>query len=136
MGKREGFCGDFKAAWSSGQSPLATSSRVGSSGWAMLHRHQDTIRYSCDNGCDNDGVHKGLVFAVIVTWSLSSFHYSTFILFSLLTSWWSSFRWLVLWSDTFRWVRKGGWNRRVAGEVYCLWSMWADLPIPEFVILH
>ena len=86
------FCGDFKAAISLDQSPLATSSRVGSSGWAMLQRRQDTIRYGCDGGCDNDGVHKGLVFTVIVTQSLSSFHCSPFILFSLLTSLWSSFR--------------------------------------------
>ena len=65
--KRVGFCGDFKAARSMDQSPLATSGGVGSSGWAMLQRRQDTIRYGCDGGCDNDGVHKGLVFTVIVT---------------------------------------------------------------------
>ena len=59
------------------QSPLAMSSRVGSSGWAMLQRRQDTIRYGCDGGCDNDGVYKGLVFTVIVMQSLSSFHCST-----------------------------------------------------------
>ena len=86
------FGGDFKAAMSLDQSPLATSGGVGSSGWAMLQRGQDTIRYGCDGGCDNDGVHKGLVFTVIVTQSLSSFHCSPFILFSLLTSLWSSFR--------------------------------------------
>ena len=60
-----GFCGDLKAAMSLDQSPLATSSGVGSSGCAMLQRRQDTIRYGCDVECDNDGVHKGLVFTVI-----------------------------------------------------------------------
>ena len=84
--KRLGFCGDFKGAMSLDQSPLATSSGVGSSGWAMLQWRQDTIRYGCDGGYDNDRVHKGLVFKVIVTQFLSSFHCSTFILFSLLTS--------------------------------------------------
>ena len=92
VSERVGFCEDFKAAMSLGQSPLAMSSGVGSSGWAMLQRRQDTIRYGCDGGCDNDGVHKGLVFTVIVTHSLSSFLCSTFLWFSLLTSWWSSFR--------------------------------------------
>ena len=81
-----GFCGDFKAVMSLDQSPLATSGGVGSSGWAMLQQCQDTIRYGCNGGCEHDGVHKGLVFTVIVTQSLSSFHCSTFIWFSLLTS--------------------------------------------------
>ena len=92
MSERVGFCGDFKVAISLDQSLLATSSGVASSGWAMLQRRQDTIRYGCDGGCDNDGVHKRLVFTVIVTQSLFSFLCSTFIWFSLLTSWWSSFR--------------------------------------------
>ena len=73
-----GFCGDFKAAMSLDQSPLATPGGVGSSGWAMLQRRQDTIRYGCDSGCDNDGVHKGLVFTVIVMLSSSSCLTSTF----------------------------------------------------------
>ena len=68
------------------QSLLATLGGVGSSGWAMLQRRQDTIRYGCDGGCHNDGVHKGLVFTVIVMQSLSSFLCSTFIWFSLLMS--------------------------------------------------
>ena len=77
--KRSGFWGDFKAAMSFDQSPLATSSGVGSSGWAMLQRRQDTISEGgCGDGCDNDGVHKGLVFTVIVTRSLSSILLSTF----------------------------------------------------------
>ena len=50
----------------------------------MLQRRQDTMSYGCDGGCYNDGVYKGLVFTVIVTWSLSSFHCSTFIVFSYL----------------------------------------------------
>ena len=109
------FGGDFKAAMSLGQSPLAMSGEVGSSGWAMLQRHQDTIREGgCEGGCDNDGVHRGLVFIVIVTRSLSSFLLSTFILFSLLTSWWSSFQWFGCSRDTFRRVREEDWIRGVA----------------------
>ena len=80
------FGEDFKAAMSLDQSPLATSSGVSSSGWAMLKRRQDIISEDdCDGGCDNVGVHKELVFMVIVTLSSSSFLIST-ILFSLLTS--------------------------------------------------
>ena len=86
------FGGDFKAAMSLDQLPLATSSGVGSSGWAMLQRRQDIISEDdCEGGCDNDGVHKGLVFTVIVKLSSLSFLTSG-ILFSLLTSWWSTFR--------------------------------------------
>ena len=74
-----GFCGDFKAAMSLGQSPLATSSGIGSSRWAMLQRGQDIISEGdCDGGCDNEGVHKGLVFTVIVMLFSSSFLTSTF----------------------------------------------------------
>ena len=59
MNERVDFGGDFKAAMSLGQSPLATSSGVGSSGWAMLQRPQDIISEGdCDGGCDNEGVHK------------------------------------------------------------------------------
>ena len=73
------FEGDFKAAMSLGQSPLAMSSGVGSSGWAMLQRRQGFISEGdCDGGCDNEGVHKGLVFTVIVMLSSSSFLTSTF----------------------------------------------------------
>ena len=73
------FGGDFKAAMSLGQSPLATSSGVGSSGWAMLQRRQDIISEGdCNGECDNEGVHKGLVFTVIVMLSSSSFLTSTF----------------------------------------------------------
>ena len=101
------FGGDFKVAMSLGQSPLATSGGVGSSGWAILQRRQDTIREGgCNGGCDNDGVHRGLVFTVIVTRSLSSFLLSKFILFSLLTSWWSSFQWFGCSRDKFRQVRE------------------------------
>ena len=52
----------------------------------MLQRRQDIISEGgCDGGCDNVGVHKELVFMVIVTLSSSSFLIST-IWFSLLTS--------------------------------------------------
>ena len=68
------FGGDFKAAMSLDQSPLATPGGVGVGGWALLQRRQDTISEGgCDGGCDNDGVHKGLVFTVIVMLSSLSF---------------------------------------------------------------
>ena len=105
MSERVDFGGDFKAAMSLSQSPLATSSGVGSSRWAVLQRHQDIISEGdCDSGCDYEGVHKGLVFTVIVMLSSSSFFTST-ILFSLLTSWWSSFRWFSCGRNTIRRVR-------------------------------
>ena len=67
MNERVDFGGDYKAEMSLGQSPLATSSGVGSSGWAMLQLRQDIIsRGDCDGGCDNEEVQKGLVFTVIV----------------------------------------------------------------------
>ena len=117
---RVDFGGDFKAAMSLGQSPLATSSGVGSSGWAILQRRQDIIREGdCDSECDNEGVHKGLVFMVIVTLSSLSFLTST-ILFSLLTSWWSSFRWFCCGQDAFRRVWNVGWNRGVARGACCV----------------
>ena len=73
------FEGDFKAAMSLGQSPLATSTGVGSSGWVMLQRRQDIISEGdCDGECDNKGVHKRLVFTVIVMLSSSSLLISTF----------------------------------------------------------
>ena len=84
MGERVGFCEYFKPVMSLVQSPLATSSGVGSCGWAIQQRRQDTIRYDCNRGYDNHGVHKGLVFTVIVMRSLLSFHYSTIICFSYL----------------------------------------------------
>ena len=43
------FEGDFKAAMSLDQSPLATSSGVNSSGWAVLQRRQDIIS---ERDCD------------------------------------------------------------------------------------
>ena len=56
----------LNAAMSLDQSPLATPSGVGLGGWALLQRRQDTISEGgCDGGCNNDGVHKGLVFMVI-----------------------------------------------------------------------
>ena len=79
MNGRVDFGGDFKAAMSLGQSPLATSSGVGSSRWAILQRRQDIIREGdCDSECANEGVHKGLVFTVIVMLSSLSFLTSTF----------------------------------------------------------
>ena len=45
----------------------------------MLQRRQDIISEGdCDGGCDNKGVHKGLVFTMIVMLSSSSFLTSTF----------------------------------------------------------
>ena len=80
MSERVDFGGDFNAAMSLGQSPLATSSGVGSSGWAVLQRRQDIISEGdCDGGCDNGGVQKGLVFTLIVMLSSSSFLTSTIL---------------------------------------------------------
>ena len=79
MNERVDLGGDFKVAMSLGQSPLATSSGVGSSGWATLQLRQDIISEGdCKGGCDDEGVHKGLVFTVIVMLSSSSFLTSTF----------------------------------------------------------
>ena len=45
----------------------------------MLQPHQGIISEGdCEGGCDNEGVHKGLVFTVIVMLSSSSFLTSTF----------------------------------------------------------
>ena len=79
------FGGDFKTVMSLGQSLLATLSRVGLSGWAMVQRRQDTIiKGGCDGECDNGGVYKGLVLTVIVTQSLFSFLVSIFYCFPYL----------------------------------------------------
>ena len=88
----------------------------------MLQRRQDTIRYGCDGECDNGGVHKGLVFTVIVT---LSYHSSLFyILFSLLTSWRTSVRCALLWQDAIRRVRMDNWNRWWLEErVVCLFCV-------------
>ena len=119
--RRVDFGGDFKAAMSLDQSPLATSSGVNSSGWAVLQRRQDIIsERDCDGRWDSVGVHKGLVFTVIVTLSLSSFLTST-ILFSLLTSWWSSFPWFCCGRDIIRRVKDVDWNRGVARGACLSW---------------
>ena len=59
----------FRAAISLDQSPLATPAGVGSGGWAMLQRCQDTgtgaLRWG--GGCDTGGVHKRLGLTVNVT---------------------------------------------------------------------
>ena len=79
MSEKVDFGGDFKAVMSLGQSLLATSSGVGSSGCAMLQLRQDIINEGdCDGGCENEGVHKGYVFTVIVMLSSSSFLTSIF----------------------------------------------------------
>ena len=100
----------------------------------MLQRRQDTIRYGCDGECDNDGVHKGLGFMVIVT---LSYHSSLFsILFSLLTSWRSSFRCALLWQDAITRVRMNSWNRGWLGErVVCLFCVGGSAR-PSWMFLH
>ena len=68
------FGGDFKAVMSLSQSPHATSSGVGLSGWALLQRRQDIISEGdCDGGYDDEGVHEGLVFMGFVRLSALSF---------------------------------------------------------------
>ena len=79
MNERVDFGEDFKAAMNFGQSPLAKSSGVGSSRWAMRQRCHDIISESdCHGGCNTEEVHKGLVFTVIVLLSSSCFLTSTF----------------------------------------------------------
>ena len=58
---------------------------------------------------------------MIVTLSSLSFLTST-ILFSLLTSWWSSFRWFCCGQDAFRRVWNVDWNRGVARGA-CCWCL-------------
>ena len=88
----------------------------------MLQRRQDTIRCGCEGECDNGGVHKRLVFMVIVT---LSYHSSLFsILFSLLTSWRSSFRYALLWQGAIKRVRMDSWNQGWLEErVVCLFCV-------------
>ena len=51
----------------------------------MQQRRQDIISEGdCGNGCDNDGVHKGLVITMIITRSLISLLSSTLLLFPYL----------------------------------------------------
>lgn len=80
--------GDFKAVISLGQSLLAILSKVCLGLLAMLQRRYDAIRYGCYGGCNKDGVHKGLIFMVIVM--LSNHSALFYILFSSFMSWWSS----------------------------------------------
>ena len=58
-----------------------------------------------------------------------------YILFSLLASWWSSFRRFCCGRESFRQVRKwagiGGWLKEVL-----FWSVWVDLPVPVVVFLY
>ena len=136
MNERVDFGGDFKAAMSLGQSPLATSSGVGSSGWAMLQRRQDVISEGdCDGKCDNEGVHKGLVFTVIVMLSSSSFLTSTifvFLTYELVVK----FSVVLVWSGHLQAGKDVGWNRGVAQGACCVVSVWADLPVPVVVFLY
>ena len=127
------FGGDFKAAMSLDQSLLATPSGVGLGGWALLQRRQDTISEGgCDGGCDNDGVHKGLVFTVIVMLSSLSFLTSTIYCFPYLRVCGQAFGGFVvvghLQAGKERRLKSGGGSGSVL-----LVSMWADLPVPVIV---
>ena len=124
------FGGDFKAAMSLDQSPLATPSGVGLGGWALLQRRQDTISEGgCDGGCDNDGGHKGLVFTVIVILSSLSFLASTIYCFRYLRVGGQAFGGFVvvghLQAGKERGLKSGGGSRSVLFV-----SVWADLPVP------
>ena len=126
--------GDFQAAMSLGQSPLATSSGVGSSGWAMLQRRQDIISEGdCDGECDNEGVHKRLVFTVIVMLSSLSFLTSTFVFLThkLVVK----LSEVLMWSGHLPAGKEGGWNRGVAQGACCVVFVSADLPVPVVVFL-
>ena len=127
------FAGDFKAAMSLDQSPLATPSGVGLGGWALLQWRQYTISAGgCDGECDNDGVHKGLVFTVIVMLSSLSFLTSTFYCFPYLRVGGQAFGGFVvvghLQAGKERGLKSGGGSGSVL-----LVSMWADLPVPVIV---
>ena len=127
------FAGDFKAAMSLDQSPLATPSGVGLGGWALPQRRQGTIgEDGCDGGCDIDGVHKGLVFMVIVMLSSLSFLTSTFYCFPDLRVGGQAFGGFVvvrhLQAGKERGLKSGGGSGSVL-----LVSVWADLPVPVFV---
>ena len=70
-------CGaDFKAMMSLDQSLMATLSMVGLSG-ELCYSGAKILYFGCGGGCDNDRVHKGVVFMGIVKRSSSSFFYST-----------------------------------------------------------
>ena len=118
-GEREGgFGGAFKPTMSLGQSPLTTSSRVGWSGRAMLGRLQDTISEGgTDDVYNNGGVHKRLVFTVIVTLSSSSFVTSPFCFPSLRVGG-QAFSDL-LWSGHLQASKEVGWNWGVARGACC-----------------
>ena len=127
------FGGDFRVAMSLDQSPLATSSGVGSSGWAMLQRRQDIISEGdCDGGCDNEGVHKGLVFTVIVTRSLLSFLSSTFYCFPYLRVCGQAFGGFVVVGHLQAGKERGLKSGSGLGSVLLV-SVWADLPVPVIV---
>ena len=124
------FGGDFKVAMSLDESPLATPGGVGLGGWALLQRRQDTISEGgCDGGCHNDGVHKGLVFTVIVM--LSSLSFLTFAIycFPYLRVGGQAFGGFVvvghLQAGKERGLKSGGGSGSVL-----LVSVWADLPVP------
>ena len=130
------FGGDFKAAMSLDQSPLATPGGVGLGGWALLQRRQDTISEGgCDGGCDIDGVHKRLVFTVIVMLSSSSFLTSTIYCFPYLRVGGQAFGGFVvvghLQAGKERGLKWGGGSGSVL-----LVSVWADLPVPACLFLY
>ena len=124
------FGGDFKAAMSLDQSPLATPSGVGLGGWALLQRRQDTISEGgCDGGCDNDGVHKGLVFTVIVILSSLSFLASTIYCFRYLRVGGQAFGGFVVVGHLQAGKERGLESGSGSGSVLLV-SVWADLPVP------
>ena len=125
--------GILKAAMSFDQSPLATPSGVSLGRWALLQRRQDTISAGgCDDGCDNDGVHKGLVFTVIVMLSSLSFLTSTIYCFPYLGVGGQAFGGFVvvghLQAGKERGLKSGGGSGSML-----LVSVWADLPVPVIV---
>ena len=130
MSEREDFGGDFKAAMSLDQSPLSTPSGVGLGGWALLQRRQDTISEDgCDGGCDNDGVHKGLVFTVIVMLSSLSFLTSTIYCFPYLRVGGQAFGGFVVVGHLQAGKERGLKSGSGSGSVLFV-SVWADLPVP------
>ena len=124
------FGGDFKAAMSLAQSPLATPGGVSLGGWALLQRRQDTISEGgCDGGCDNDGVHKGLVFTVIVMLSSLSFLTSAIYCFPYLRVGGQAFGGFVV-VGHLQAGKEGGLKSGGGSGSVLLVSVWADLPVP------
>ena len=96
----------------------------------MLQRRQDIISEGdCDGRCDNVGVHKGLVFTVIVTLSSCSFLTSTifvFFTYELMVK----LSVVLLWSGHLQAGKGCGLESGGGSGSVLMATVWADLPVP------